>query len=233
MDLPEVAGEKVEKREQALKEDRQHGDPIPPFSVPSARPMYLMIRSTALDNILQSSLWQRRLLRVNDESRAAYRTALFTGAVISGRIRLPSHGVATFWLGSALKLDMHWMQLHRGEQSFSCKLMQPWLYQITMRLQSLRSQKSPNACSPFIRLNQRHSRRIGVKSQRLAAWASVGNDDRRRRMHCNEGRSGLPPSLGYGGLRVRAAANGDAVGVLHHAGTIMNWWLFQLSKRGR
>lgn len=32
----------------------------------------------ALDNILQSSLWQRRLLRVDDASRAAYRATLLT-----------------------------------------------------------------------------------------------------------------------------------------------------------
>lgn len=32
----------------------------------------------ALDNILQSSLWQRRLLRLDDASRAAYRATLLT-----------------------------------------------------------------------------------------------------------------------------------------------------------
>lgn len=32
----------------------------------------------ALDNILQSSLWQRRLLRIDDASRAAYRATLLT-----------------------------------------------------------------------------------------------------------------------------------------------------------
>ena len=32
----------------------------------------------ALDNILQSSLWQRRLLHVDDASRAAYRATLLT-----------------------------------------------------------------------------------------------------------------------------------------------------------
>lgn len=78
--FPEVAGEKVDEREQALKEWDRHMATldtailslIGEADVPDDQ------IETALDSILQSSLWQRRLLRVNDESRAAYRTALFT-----------------------------------------------------------------------------------------------------------------------------------------------------------
>ncbi len=78
--FPEVAGEEVDKRERALKEWERHMATldtailslIGEADVPDDQ------IEAALDNILQSSLWQRRLLRVDDASRAAYRTTLLT-----------------------------------------------------------------------------------------------------------------------------------------------------------
>ncbi|MBG6148115.1 superfamily II DNA/RNA helicase [Labrenzia sp. EL_142] len=76
--FPEVDDENVAKRERALKEWERHkatldtailsliGDADVPDDQIEA----------ALDSILQSSLWHRRLLRLNDESRTIYRTAL-------------------------------------------------------------------------------------------------------------------------------------------------------------
>jgi hypothetical protein len=68
--FPEVAGEKAEKRERALKEWERHmatrhrdSSLIGEADVPDDQ------IEAALDNILQSSLWQRRLLRVDDASR--------------------------------------------------------------------------------------------------------------------------------------------------------------------
>lgn len=78
--FPEVAGEKADRRERALNEWERHmatldtailsliGD----ADVPDEQ------IEVALDNILQSSLWQRRLLRVDDASQAVYRAALLT-----------------------------------------------------------------------------------------------------------------------------------------------------------
>jgi len=78
--FPEVAGEKADKRERAMNEWERHMATldtailslIGEADVPDDQ------IETALDNILQSSLWQRRLLRVEDASRAAYRAALVT-----------------------------------------------------------------------------------------------------------------------------------------------------------
>ncbi len=78
--FPEVTGEKPERREQALKAwERQMAtldtailSLIGEADVPDDQ------IEAALDNALQSSLWQRRLLRMNDASRAAYRTTLLT-----------------------------------------------------------------------------------------------------------------------------------------------------------
>ncbi|WP_233500448.1 DEAD/DEAH box helicase [Bordetella bronchiseptica] len=70
--FPEVAGEEADKRERALKEWERHmatldtailsligGADVPDDQI-----------EAALDNILQSSLWQRRLLRFDDASRS-------------------------------------------------------------------------------------------------------------------------------------------------------------------
>jgi len=78
--FPEVAGEKPEKRERALNEWERHLATldtailslIGEADVPDDQ------IEAALDNILQSSLWQRRLFRMNDSARAAYRTTLLT-----------------------------------------------------------------------------------------------------------------------------------------------------------
>ncbi len=78
--FPEVANEKADKRERALKEWERHMATldtailslIGEADVPDDQ------IEVALDNILQSSLWHRRLLRVDDASRAAYRTTLLT-----------------------------------------------------------------------------------------------------------------------------------------------------------
>jgi hypothetical protein len=76
--FPEVAGEKADKRERALKDWERHMATldtailslIGEADVPDDQ------IEAALDNVLQSSLWQRRLLRVNEASRAAYRSTL-------------------------------------------------------------------------------------------------------------------------------------------------------------
>ncbi|WP_244480180.1 hypothetical protein [Methylobacterium sp. Leaf465] len=78
--FPEVAGEKADKRERALNEWERHMATldtailslIGEADVPDDQ------IEAALDTILQSSLWQRRLLRVDDASRAAYRATLLT-----------------------------------------------------------------------------------------------------------------------------------------------------------
>lgn len=78
--FPQVVGEKADKRERAFNEWQRHMATldtailslIGETDVPDDQ------IETALDNILQSSLWQRRLLRLDDASRAAYRTALLT-----------------------------------------------------------------------------------------------------------------------------------------------------------
>ncbi|OJU31263.1 MAG: DEAD/DEAH box helicase [Alphaproteobacteria bacterium 65-37] len=78
--FPEVAGEKADKRERALNEWERHMATldtailslIGEADVPDDQ------IETALDTILQSSLWQRGLLRVDDASRAAYRATLLT-----------------------------------------------------------------------------------------------------------------------------------------------------------
>jgi superfamily II DNA/RNA helicase len=78
--FPEVPGEKADKRERALKEWERHLATLDTA-------ILSLIGETdvpddgiepALDAILQSSLWQRRLLRVDDASRNAYRSALLT-----------------------------------------------------------------------------------------------------------------------------------------------------------
>ncbi|WP_028220988.1 DEAD/DEAH box helicase [Paraburkholderia oxyphila] len=78
--FPEVVGERIDRRERALKEWERNlptldtailgliGDVDVPDNGIEA----------ALDAILQSSLWQRRLLRLNDASRQAYRASLLT-----------------------------------------------------------------------------------------------------------------------------------------------------------
>lgn len=78
--FPEVAGEKADKRERALNEWKRYLATldtailslIGEADVPDDQ------IEAALDNILQSSLWQRRLLRVDEASRTAYRAALLT-----------------------------------------------------------------------------------------------------------------------------------------------------------
>ncbi|KAK43491.1 hypothetical protein BG58_32115, partial [Caballeronia jiangsuensis] len=78
--FPEIAGEKADKRDRALKEWERHLATldtavlslIGEADVPDDQ------IEAALDNILQSSLWQRRLLRMNDASRAAYRDTFLT-----------------------------------------------------------------------------------------------------------------------------------------------------------
>lgn len=78
--FPEIAGEKVDKRKRALNGWDRHLATldtailslIGEADVPDDQ------IEAALDNILQLSLWQRRLLRVNDASRAAYRNTLLT-----------------------------------------------------------------------------------------------------------------------------------------------------------
>jgi hypothetical protein len=78
--FPEVANENTDKRERALKQwdryiatlDTAILGLIGEADVPDDQ-----IEPT-LDNILQSSLWQRRLLRVDDASREAYRATLLT-----------------------------------------------------------------------------------------------------------------------------------------------------------
>ncbi len=78
--FPEIPGEEADKRERALKEWERHlatldtailgliGEADVPDDGIEA----------ALDTILQSSLWQRRLLRIDDISRSAYRTIPLT-----------------------------------------------------------------------------------------------------------------------------------------------------------
>lgn len=78
--FPEVGGEKPEKRELALKTWKRHMATldtailslIGEADVPDDQ------IEAALDKVLQSSLWQRRLLRMNDAAQAAYRTTLLT-----------------------------------------------------------------------------------------------------------------------------------------------------------
>ena len=78
--FPEVIGEKADKRERALNEWQRHMATfdtailslLGEADVPDDQ------IKAALDNILQSSLWQRRLLRIDDASRAAYRATLLT-----------------------------------------------------------------------------------------------------------------------------------------------------------
>jgi len=78
--FPEIVAERADKRELALSEWKRH---IATFDtailsllgeadVPDDQ------IEIALDNILQSSLWQRRLLRMDDASRVAYRTTLLS-----------------------------------------------------------------------------------------------------------------------------------------------------------
>ncbi|MFA5952523.1 MAG: DEAD/DEAH box helicase [Hyphomicrobium sp.] len=78
--FPEIAGEKADKRERALKEwernlatlDTAVLSLIGEADVPDDE------IEAALDAILQSSLWQRRLLRLDDASQRGYRTTLLT-----------------------------------------------------------------------------------------------------------------------------------------------------------
>ena len=78
--FPEVVGEEKDKRERALSAWGGHMATldtailslIGETDVPDDQ------IEVALDNILQSSLWQRRLLRVDEASRAAYRATLLT-----------------------------------------------------------------------------------------------------------------------------------------------------------
>lgn len=78
--FPEIAGEKADKRERALKEwernlatlDTAVLSLIGEADVPDDG------IEAALDAILQSSLWQRRLLRLDDASRRGYRATLLT-----------------------------------------------------------------------------------------------------------------------------------------------------------
>jgi len=78
--FPEVVGERIDRRERALKEwernlptlDTAILGLIGDMDVPDGG------IEAALDAILQSSLWQRRLLRLNDASRQAYRASLLT-----------------------------------------------------------------------------------------------------------------------------------------------------------
>lgn len=78
--FPEIVEEKVDKRERALNDWKRHMATldtailslIGEADVPDDQ------IEAALDNILQSSLWQRRLLHVNDISRTIYRATLLT-----------------------------------------------------------------------------------------------------------------------------------------------------------
>jgi hypothetical protein len=78
--FPEVAGEKADKRERALNKWERHMatlDTVILSLIGEADVPDDQIEA-ALDNILQSSLWQRRLLRLDGASRAAYRATLLT-----------------------------------------------------------------------------------------------------------------------------------------------------------
>lgn len=78
--FPEIIGEKADKHERARNEWERHIATldtailslIGEADVPDDQ------IAAALDNILQSSLWQRRLLRIEDASRAAHRATLLT-----------------------------------------------------------------------------------------------------------------------------------------------------------
>ena len=78
--FPELAGEKPEKRERALKEWERHMATLDTaiLSLIGEADVPDNQIEAALDNILQSSLWQRRLLRMDDAVREAYRTTLLT-----------------------------------------------------------------------------------------------------------------------------------------------------------
>jgi superfamily II DNA/RNA helicase len=78
--FPEVAGEKADKRERALNEWERHMATLDTaiLSLIGEADVPDDLIEAALDNILQSSLWQRRLHRVDDASRAAYRATLLT-----------------------------------------------------------------------------------------------------------------------------------------------------------
>nr|WMC98312.1 DEAD/DEAH box helicase [Aminobacter aminovorans] len=76
--FPEVPREKADKRDRALNEWERHMatlDTAILSLIGEADVPEDQVEAT-LDNILQSSLWQRRLLRVDDASRAAYRATL-------------------------------------------------------------------------------------------------------------------------------------------------------------
>lgn len=78
--FPEVAGEKADKRERALNEWERHMATLDTaiLSLVGEADVPDDQIEAGLDTILQSSLWQRRLLRVDDASRAAYRATLLT-----------------------------------------------------------------------------------------------------------------------------------------------------------
>ncbi|EPX76489.1 DEAD/DEAH box helicase [Salipiger mucosus] len=78
--FPEVAGEKPEKRERAHKEWERHMATLDTaiLSLLGEADVPDDQIEAALDDTLQSSLWQRRLLRMSDAARAACRTTLLT-----------------------------------------------------------------------------------------------------------------------------------------------------------
>jgi superfamily II DNA/RNA helicase len=78
--FPEIPGEKADKRERARKDWERHLATLDTaiLSLIGEADVPDHGIEAALDAILQSSLWQRRLLRVDDASRTAYRSALLT-----------------------------------------------------------------------------------------------------------------------------------------------------------
>jgi len=78
--FPEVIGEKADKHERARNEWERHMATFDTaiLSLLGEADVHDDQIEAALDNILQSSLWQRRLLRIDDASRAAYHAMLLT-----------------------------------------------------------------------------------------------------------------------------------------------------------
>lgn len=78
--FPEVAGEKPDKRNRALKEWERHLATLDTavLSLIGEADVPDDAIEAALDAILHSSLWQRRLARVDEPTRAAYRATLLT-----------------------------------------------------------------------------------------------------------------------------------------------------------
>ncbi|MDE3812296.1 DEAD/DEAH box helicase [Sinorhizobium meliloti] len=216
--FPELPREKAHKRERALSEWGRHMATldtailglIGEADVPDDQ-----IEAT-LDNILQSSLWQRRLLRLEDASRAAYRAALLARSryiwANSTAAARRGYFLAGLGLEAGHALDAIAPKANLLLVEANAALAEPdhnAAIEAITELAELVFEFSPFRPDPFP-ANWRDLLRRWLLGEQLAAAIAGQEADALQFID-----GGLVYRLPWAmeALRVRAAANGDVVGV--------------------